>query len=196
MNPEVSALSKSELERNNRFLKILLVVVCFALCLAIGMAWTVLTQSRTHILPPVIQHEYWIGGSDANPAYLEDMSDYVLTRLLTVNPTNVDRNSQIILNMADPSGYPKLKTFLDASSARLKQEQISSIWSSRDYKVTNTNTVVATGVLTTYLADKKVSDTPKSYQINFMIISGKLYVQKVAEYIANPNGTPNPSTHG
>ena len=112
------------------------------------------------------------------------MAEYVITMLRTINPQNVEHNNSVILKMVSADTQPKFRKILDAQAARIKKEDIITVWSGANIppKIVNKNSVVLNGILKTYYSDKLVSSDPKEYKVTFDINSfGRLYVAQVEE---------------
>ena len=104
--------------------------------------------------------------------------------LRTINPQNVEHNNSVILKMVSADTQPKFRKILDAQAARIKKEDIITVWSGANIppKIVNKNSVVLNGILKTYYSDKLVSSDPKEYKVTFDINSfGRLYVAQVEE---------------
>jgi len=145
----------------------------------------VILRDTTKVVPTEIRRPYEIGANYANKDYLLDMAGYVLGMVLTVTPESVDYNNKVILKMADPDGYPVLKTALDAAALRMRAERITTIWVPRKEEVSEREKrVKVSGKLKTYIADKLTSERDKDYIVEFIITtSGRLYVSRIEEIV-------------
>ena len=168
---------------NNFFKKILLVMALVNLFLLAVLSYALLRQTVV-VVPPVVTNKYEISADGASPTYLVDMAEYVITMLRTINPQNVEHNNSVILKMVSADTQPKFRKILDAQAARIKKEDIITVWSGATVppKVVGKNSVVLNGTLKTYYSDKLVSTDPKEYKVTFDINSfGRLYVAQVEE---------------
>ena len=159
-----------------------LIGVSFAL--VVGWGWTVMNQV-TVIVPPEVKRPYEIGSNYGNKDYLADMSNYVLQSILTVTPDSVDFNNKVILKMADPDGYPKLRADLDAAALRMKRERVTTVWIPQKEEINeSTKQVKVKGRLKTFIADVLTSERDKEYAVEFNITStGRLYVLNIKEVV-------------
>ncbi len=168
---------------NNFFKKILLVMALVNVFLLAILAYALMKETVV-VVPPVVTNKYEISADGASPTYLVDMAEYVMTMLRTINPNNVEHNNSIILKMASAEAQPKMRKILDAQAARIKKEDIMTVWSGSTVppKVVGKNSVVLNGTLKTYYSDKLVSTDPKEYKVTFDINSfGRLYVTQIEE---------------
>jgi conjugal transfer pilus assembly protein TraE len=135
-------------------------------------------SSKIIIVPPVVTRQYEIGASYASVDYLTDSVEY---------------NNKVILRMTHPDGYSKLKTNLETAAARIKKERIATVWEPRDeWQVSEAdNTVRATGILKTYIADVMTSSVQKDYVVGFNLSNdGRLYVSKIQEIAKSDPTSP------
>lgn len=190
MNPEKGKVAANIIRSQNRFLRGLIVLLGIGACFQTLLILYLVSRDTTKIVPAVVTRPYEIGGYGVNPEYLSDMADYILTRLFTVNPNNVEYNTDSVLKIVDPSNYAVLKTTLDTSVDRIKKENISMVWSGSSSDVSpSENLVFVRGKLSTYITDKLVSETPKEYAVTFIFKSaGRLYVSSIREVIRSSEG--------
>jgi conjugal transfer pilus assembly protein TraE len=156
--------------------------LCFAM--ACGWGWTVM-NSTVAIVPPEIRRPYEIGAGHGNKEYLADMANYVLDQVLTVSPDSIDHNNTVILKMAHPDGYGKLKAELEGAALRIKRDRISTVWTPRKESVFERDNVVrVSGFQKTYIADVLASTRDREYLVEFTITSsGRLYVLRIEEVV-------------
>ena len=176
---------RNRLQSQVRFHRALNMGLIATLFLSLLLLVFVILRDTIKIVPPEIKRPYEIGASYTNSDYLLDMAGYVLSTVLTVTPESVDYNNKVILKMTDPTGYPELKTALDAAALRLKQEHVTTIWVPIKEEVSKHNKrVKINGKLKTFIADKLTSERDKDYVVEFIITtSGRLYVSKIEEVI-------------
>lgn len=183
MNLDAGQKTIAEVKNSNRFFKTLLIIFSLSNLILIGTLMYVLLRDNVIIVPPVVKNKYEVGAV-TNEKYLVDMAEYVITMLRTVNKDNVDYNNNVILKMVDDDALPQLRKNLDAQAARIKREDIMTIWSGSiaEPQIVNKDTVILNGKLKTFYSDKLVSDDIKDYKIQFSMSGlGKIYVKKVEE---------------
>lgn len=183
MNINAGKKTIATVKKENLFYKVIVGIFGVSnLLLCAGLGY-VLLRDNVVIVPPVVRDEYVIG-AETSQKYLVDMAEYVVTTLRTINKDNVDYNNKIILKMVDDDGLPQLRKTLDAQALRIKKEDITTIWSGSTSEPTmvGKNTVILSGRLRTYYADKLVSNDLKEYKVVFGLSGlGKIYVKKIEE---------------
>lgn len=159
--------------------------------LAFLVLWLILVQ-RTHIMPPAVDRPYWVAGGAASREYLIDQANYVLGTYLNTTPANIEHNTRELLRLADSAYYPSLKSQFDADIERIKRDAIASVWAPNAVAVDAPRLAIqVSGVLATYIADRKTSERPKTYLVQFRISpAGRLYVIACKD-ITNVQGTPD-----
>lgn len=185
MSPDKADNERNSLRMQLRFHKALNVIFGVTIFFGVLLVGYIVLRDTTRIVPPEIRRPYVIGSGTANKDYLLDMTDYVISKILTVTPEIVDYNNDVILKITHPDGYPALKTALDAAAKRIKEERITTVWVPRIEDVSEDELrVKVSGKLKTYIADKLTSERDKDYIVEFTVTSsGRLYVSKVEEIV-------------
>lgn len=193
MNPTNGANQLKILSAQVTTLKMIIYgLIALTIAMVGGWTMTVMTQVTT-IIPPQVSRPYQIGPSTANTEYMTDMSNFVLSQILTVTPDSVDFNNKTILKMTDPEGYPKLKADLEAAALRMKREKVTTIWIPQKEEISeHDKRVKVKGRLKTYIADVLTSERDKEFAVEFNITSsGRFYVLNVKEVVKpDPVRTP------
>jgi conjugal transfer pilus assembly protein TraE len=152
--------------------------------LAAGWLWAEI-NSKVALIPAEVRRPYEIGAHYADRDYLADMSEYVLSKILTTSPEVVDHNNQVILKMTDPDGYGAFKADLDAAALRIKRDRIATVWiPGKEEIFEGAKRVKVSGRLKTYIADVLTSNHSKEYIVDFTInTAGRLYVRTAKEVV-------------
>lgn len=177
----------SGLKNTIRFHRGLSAVLSLALVCILLLSFFILMSTRTIIVPPGSTTNYIVGSDLANEPYLADMSKYIINLMFNVTPANVDENFSAILKMADSSTYGEVKKYLDATAKRIKEQQITSVFSSTgSYQYyPNKRQIVINGEVKNYLADKLVDNTTKRLAVNFTIKSGQFKILNIQQVVDN-----------
>jgi len=185
MSPKNGAIERAQMREQIIFRdKIIWVLAASLIVTLVGFIANILSE-KTIIAPPVVSRQYEIGSNYANKSYLVDMASYAVDLLKTTTPGKVDVNNKAFLKLVDPEDEPRIKTVLDAAAIRVKRDRIVTLWELRGDEVSlRDKSVILTGKLKTYIADKLVSEHQKSYEVNYRVsFSGTLYVKDVKEVI-------------
>lgn len=159
----------------------LVISVTTNLLLAVGLA----TADRTHreiVVPPEINKTFWIEDQKASASYLEQMGLFMLMNALNVTPLSADYQMKQILKYTTPAYYGTLEKHLTAQAKRLVRDNVSTTISVTGIKVDeNRQAVLFDAVLNTALADKRVSQEAKKYEVLFTMNNGRIYLNELRE---------------
>jgi conjugal transfer pilus assembly protein TraE len=98
----------------------------------------------------------------------------------------VDHQSKVLLQYAAPSAYGELRATLLSAAERLKRDGAATIFSARDLTVDERALKVGIrGQLTTFISDRRVSEIPKGYAIEFQYTAGQIFLKAFRE--TSPN---------
>lgn len=184
MSPENDGNEREKLSAKLRWHRIVTPLAGGVALAAIFLnGWTIANQ-RTIITPPVMQRSYWVSAHEADKAYIEDMSDFVLTNLKTVTPGNVGFRSQRILKMVLPEKYGEMASRFKAQEEKIKREEISSVWEPASGAAADGALCAKwTGKLRRWVGEKPLPPESKTFLVEFEIDrQGTLYVKTADEY--------------
>jgi conjugal transfer pilus assembly protein TraE len=118
--------------------------------------------------------------------YLEQMGYFLMQLTLNVTPQSVDHQANVLLQYAAPAAYGELRTALLAASERLKRDGAATVFSAQDLIVDERALRVGVrGQLTTFISDRRVSQVPKGYAIEFQYAGGRVFLKAFRE--TSPN---------
>lgn len=151
------------------------------LFLAIALA----SADRTHretMVPPDIKRTFWVEDSKVSAEYLEQMGNFIIQLALDNTPVNAEYNAKMLLKYAAPASYGELEKTLLINAKRLKDDNASTVFSPRAVTPNEReNSIAFSGVLTTYIGDKRVSEVQKNYLVKLGYSSGRVYVLELRE---------------
>ena len=143
-------------------------------------------HERVVVVPPAIHKTFWVDADRVSPEYLEQMGYYLIQLTLNVTPQSVDYQSKVLLQYAAPAAFGELRTALLAAAERLKRDGAATVFSAQDLSVDERALKVGVrGQLTTFISDRRVSDVPKGYAIEFQYTAGRIFLKSFRE--TNPN---------
>jgi conjugal transfer pilus assembly protein TraE len=165
--------------------KVVQLLLVGSFVLNIILAVTNVMADRTHretMVPPEIHKTFWVEDQHVSPEYLEQMGTFLLELALNNSPASAEYNAKMLLKYAAPASYGELEKILLANAKRLKDDNASTVYSPRSISIgEKTNTVVFSGVLSTYIAEKRVSQTQLNYLIKLGYQTGRVYVIEMRE---------------
>ncbi len=164
----------------------------FVLGLALSMLTNVLLAMslvakdrnlRTVFVPPVITQSFWIDDNAVSAEYLEQMGYFALQLALNNTPANAEYNVRQLLTLVAPGSYGEIEKSLLANVSRLKENNASTVFAVTSSPIANqaTRAVVFQGLLSTWIGDKRTSQTAKTFVVRFGYSGGKTYIRELKE---------------
>lgn len=173
------------LKNNSEEIRFYRIVIAGLVLLLILMAMQLMQSmgnSRTIITPPQITKDFWVSGTDVSQDYLEQMAYWYAGLALNVTPQITKYQNDMFLKYADPSASGRLAAEAGARAEFLSKNNAATVFSTRTVATDMpTKRVALTGTLTTYVADKRVSERSTTYMIGFNYTNGMLYVSDFKE---------------
>jgi conjugal transfer pilus assembly protein TraE len=163
------------------FQLLLLASVATNLFLAIALA----AADRTHretMIPPDVRKSFWVEDSKVSADYLEQMGTFLLLLALDNTPVNAETNAKMLLKYAAPASYGELEKTLLGNAKRLRDDNASTMFSPRAVTPNEReNSIAFSGVLTTFIGEKRVSEIQRNYLIRLSYSGGRVFVQEMRE---------------
>lgn len=182
-------LLRRDLDTSRRMISYqkLIVIVSLTLNLVTCLiAYRLIGLERTILVPPVVHKTFWVDSDKVSAEYLEQMGYFLLQLVLNVSPQSVDYQSKLLLQYAAPASYGEIKTAMAVVAERLKRDGASTVFSPRSLTTDERELKVAVqGSLTTFIGDRRVSETNKAYLVELQYALGKLYIKSFKEVNAN-----------
>ncbi len=145
-------------------------------------AYRLVGSERIVVLPPTISKSFWVGNDRASAEYLEQMGYFLVQLALNVTPQSVDYQSKLLLEYVAPASYGEIKTAMAVVAERLKRDGASTVFGARNLTTDQrTSRVAIQGVLTTFIGDRRVSESTKSYLVEFEFATGRLTMKSFKE---------------
>ncbi len=152
------------------------------LALALVTVLLMVGRERTVLTPPTLQKSFWVEGDQVSGAYLEQMAGWIATLILDVSPGNIDYNKTILLQYAAPDAHGVLAQAMDLAAAKLKRDNATTLFAIQQLTPDEpTLSVVLKGRLATFINDKRVADTPKTYFAAFRYAGGRIQITTFKE---------------
>lgn len=143
------------------------------------------SADRTHretMVPPDIKRTFWVEDSKVSSEYLEQMGTFLMQLALDNTPASAEYNARMLLKYAAPASYGELERVLLVNAKRLKEDNASTVFSPRAVTPNDKeNSIAFSGVLTTFIGDKRVSELQKNYLVKLGYSAGRIYVLEMRE---------------
>lgn len=143
-------------------------------------------KERVVIIPANISNEFWTERRAVSKEYLEEMTVFFTSQLLDVTPSSMSYQRNVILRNVAPSVYDLLKNKLIKEEERYKKENLATTFVPSKIVINATKLkALVTGVLTSYVNGKEVSQVSDQYLLKFNYNAGKLVIKSFARVEEN-----------
>ena len=180
-------LGKFTSERDNQraeilFMRIAVGGLVLALLANAGASLSVAGSERTILVPPEVHKTFWVSDQKVSAEYLEEMAYWYAGLVLNVTPHLADYQKNLFLKYAAPSDYGRLQAEYGARTDFIRKNNASTQFSPQSVIPDEEAMKVAlTGVLLTWVGDKKASEKQTTYVVGFRYLNGRLHVSEFKE---------------
>ena len=180
-------LSKFTAERDNQraeilFMRIAVGGLVLALLANAGASLSVAGAERTILVPPEVHKTFWVSDHKVSAEYLQEMAYWYAGLALNVTPHVADYQKDLFLKYAAPSEYGRLQAEFGARTEFIRKNNAATQFSPQSVMADETAMKVAlTGVLLTWVGDKKASEKQTTYVVGFRYLNGRLHVSEFKE---------------
>ena len=180
-------LGKFTSERDNQraeilFMRIAVGGLVLALLANAGASLSVAGSERTILVPPEVHKTFWVSGRKVSTEYLQEMAYWYAGLALNVTPRIADYQKDLFLKYAAPSEYGRLQAEYGARIEFIRKNNAATQFSPQSLMTDEAAMKVAlTGVLLTWVGDKKASEKQTTYVVGFSYLNGRLHVSEFKE---------------
>jgi conjugal transfer pilus assembly protein TraE len=137
---------------------------------------------RTILVPPEIRRSFWVEDGRVSPEYLEEMGLFLANLYFNVAPNNVTSQQQMLLRYVAPEAAGVLKAQSGAYALRLTRENAATTFTVGAITADAKHLRVAMhGLLSTWVANTRVSQAQKAYLFEFRLTGGRLLLTSARE---------------
>lgn len=179
--------SKFTAERDNQraeilFMRLAVGGLVLALLANAGASFSVAGSERTILVPPEVHKTFWVSGQKVSAEYLQEMACWYAGLALNVTPHVAEHQKNLFLRYAAPSEYGRLQAEYGARTEFIRKNNASTQFSPQSVMADEAAMKVAlTGVLLTWVGDKKASEKQTTYVVGFRYLNGRLHVSEFKE---------------
>lgn len=181
----------------NKFLRLqAFVILLIALITSIGW-YKSIGSERIVLVPPENKKTVWVDDQNVSNDYLEEMAYYMATQILNTTPETARYQGEKLMNYAAPEERGVLKMKIDENVTKIIAYGASTVFHPNSISIGSGKDaleVAMTGSMSTFIADKRVSEATKTFLIKFSYSSGKLHLKTFKE--VNINDPFNESDSG
>ena len=151
------------------------------LLLAVALTMADRTHRET-MVPPEIKKGFWVEDSKVSGDYLEQMGLFLVQLALSNTPISAEYNARTLLKYVGPASYGEIEKLLLGNAKRLKEDNASTVFAPIQVTASEKDNAVAfSGVFSTYISDKRVSQVQKDLLVKFGYSGGKVYILELRE---------------
>ncbi|MFQ5779165.1 MAG: type IV conjugative transfer system protein TraE [Nitrospiria bacterium] len=131
-------------------------------------------QERVVLVPPGFGRSSpaWVSATDAGPAYLEEMTSFLLPLITNFHPGSVDARLSLFLRYVAPEQYGAVKAQLRSQAARARRNNLAQVFYLQKVEVEEKR-ARATGILKRYIGKTQTSEEVTTYEMSYEIRHGR-----------------------
>lgn len=101
----------TKLKEENRIMKVVVLVLALSIFLEGVLIYRAATTQKIVVIPPGVNREFWVAGDSVSQSYLEQVALYIVDRIVSVSPENVDYSFNSIMPFftTEPQAVKKIK---------------------------------------------------------------------------------------
>ena len=123
---------------------------------------------RVILVPPEINKSFWITNKNVSPEYLEEMGGFLVSLFLNNTKHSVKYNRETLLKYVSPKFHNILVGRLQEQEKYMSSNDLTTRFSIHEIKTDeDTNKVILTGELKSFIARKEVKKELVSYEMTF-----------------------------
>jgi conjugal transfer pilus assembly protein TraE len=123
-----------------------------------------------------------VSGQKVSVEYLQEMAYWYAGLALNITPHVADYQKNQFLKYAAPSEYGRLQAEFGARTDFIRKNNASTQFSTQAMTVDEAAMKVAlSGVLQTWVSDKKAAEKQTTYVVGFRYLNGRLHVSEFKE---------------
>lgn len=171
-------------KQNNRNLvfqrNILLVLFIVSLFICLMQSVVIVTKdNKTIVIPTNLTKEISVSDYSVSRSYIEEMSNFFLSFLLDLTPSNINYKSDIILRHISADFYQEMKGYFTKEIAKYKEYALLTTFNLSELEIDEKALKVrAKGQLITYFGKTGFKQEPVIYQIKYIYKGSKLLISK------------------
>lgn len=173
MNFKKYVSTASNLFVENRFLKLVFVVMAIIIGGQMYMLNNAYRENNVYLVPPGLEGKVRVAGSHLDPVYLQSMGMYISQLMYSFIPQDVIGKYEEISSLFVPELYQTNKQELLKIAAEYKDNDVSMSMKVLEIKSTlNPNIIEVTGKVEKYIADTKTDTENTVIKIRYTVQNG------------------------
>jgi conjugal transfer pilus assembly protein TraE len=175
MRTSIYLQKASNLFVENRLLKSVIVVMALAVAFNSLLVYRAVRYQRVVLIPPQMTGTVEFVQGRPTDTYIRDMSRRIVNLAATYSPPTARAQFDELLFHYAPEAYPDASRTWYSLAGRVEESQVSSAFYAEKISVTE-STIEIFGKLTQFAGDTKLSDTSKTYLIDYQVRDGRFFI--------------------
>jgi len=175
MRTSIYLQKASNLFVENRLLKSVIVVMALAVAFNSLLVYRAVRYQRVVLIPPQMTGTVEFVQGRPTDTYIRDMSRRIVNLAATYSPPTARAQFEELLFHYAPEAYPEASRTWYSLAGRVEESQVSSAFYTEKITVTE-NAIEIFGKLTQFSGDTKLSDTSKTYLIDYQVRDGRFFI--------------------
>jgi len=166
----------------NRLLKFVFIVLLLITAFNSFLAYYAWKHERTVMVPPGLKERVSVTDVDADMAYLTACARYVAGLIFSYTPATIKRQTEELLMLYTPEGFPEGKVQLAELVDRVTTTRMTSMFAPSSIKLDKeAKKIEVTGNRMYFADDRQVDTSQHTYVIEYRIIGGEFKVNAIYE---------------
>jgi type IV conjugative transfer system protein TraE len=163
----------SNLFVENRFAKLVIVLMTFIILLQLYMLNNAYRENNVYLIPPGLDGKVRVAGSHLDPVYLQSMGMYIAQLMYSFIPQDVIGKYEEVSTLFLPELYQGNKQELLKVAAEYSDNDVSMNFKVQEIKsILNPNVIEVKGSVNKYIADTKTDTENINLKIFYAVQNG------------------------
>lgn len=173
---------KLNLTAENRLLKFAICVIGAALIVNMCLTLTLVSRSRTIVLPPVVNTKFELSGAKLSDDYVRMMARYIVSIGLNYTPSSVRGNFEELLGLYDPNTYDEKKREFYELAEIVETTKITNTFFIQKLSIDdNKGQIEICGQRKQYANEQKIKEGQETYLVEYSNNNGKFAILRIAQ---------------
>lgn len=171
-----------KLEATQRFLLVIIGIMGAAIIVLSFTMYKTSMVSRTLVLPPKVDKEFWVSGSAMSQSYYEQVGFYIADRIMSVSPATAESSYDTLLPFFSSNSIElaAIKKKLKEQAEFIKKENIYQVfYPTEAIPDVRKRVLSVNGSLRKYIGEMYIHELETRLDIVFDIINGRFVIKKL-----------------
>ncbi|MBU0769400.1 MAG: type IV conjugative transfer system protein TraE [Proteobacteria bacterium] len=182
MNLNRSLEKISNLNGENRLLKLAILIIGFACIISAYFSFYAVRYQKTVILPAAVDSRIIIRGNEISNDYIKLFTRYALNLVFTYTPASYPGQANDLLKLCTPEFYPVMQSKIYKVEHSVRKLGITSAYYPSILNIDNDKKeIVVSGLRFQSAHGREIENVMKKYLVKYTIIDGRFYLDGIQE---------------